>query len=138
MKGTLNEILSKGPKFEENILKAFENRKLVFFIGAGVSRIMGIMGWDDFSAFLVRKAFPDFKDNNAILRDVPSSKERITVAYKKFEQEGRLSDFYKYFPAITMKNRIFYHFFHIIFQKYCKYGNSGNPIPAEERKVFQL
>ena len=85
MKGTLNEILSKGPKFEENILKAFENRKLVFFIGAGVSRIMGIMGWDDFSAFLVRKAFPDFKDNNAILRDVPSSKERITVAYKKFE-----------------------------------------------------
>ena len=66
MKGTLNEILSKGPKFEENILKAFENRQLVFFIGAGVSRIMGIMGWDDFSAFLVRKAFPDFKDNNPL------------------------------------------------------------------------
>ena len=32
MKGTLNEILSKGPKVEENILKNFENRKLVFFI----------------------------------------------------------------------------------------------------------
>ena len=64
MTGALNEIMSKGPKFEENILKAFENRKLVFFIGAGVSRIMGIMGWDDFSAFLVRKAFPDFKDSS--------------------------------------------------------------------------
>ena len=105
MKGTLNEILSKGPKFEENILKAFENRRLVFFIGAGVSRIMGIMGWDDFSAFLVRKAFPDFKDYNAILRDVPSSKERITVAYKKFEQEGRLSDFYKYFGQGMIPNQ---------------------------------
>ena len=57
MEGTLKEILAQGPKFEENILKAFERRKLVFFIGAGVSRIMGIMGWDEFSAFLVKKHF---------------------------------------------------------------------------------
>ena len=66
---------------------------------------MGIMGWDDISAFLVRKAFPDFKDNSAIFRDVPSSKERITVAYKKFEQEGRLSDFYKYFGQGMIPNQ---------------------------------
>ena len=108
MEGTLKEILAQGPKFEENILKAFENRKLVFFIGAGVSRIMGIMGWEDFSAFLIKHAFPDFKDYSAVLRDVPSSKERITIAYKKFEQEDRLDEFYQYFgQGMTPNQKVF-------------------------------
>lgn len=108
MEGTLKEILAQGPKFEENILKAFERRKLVFFIGAGVSRIMGIMGWDEFSAFLVKKAFPNFKDHSAILRDVTNSKERITIAYKKFEQEDRLDEFYKHFGyGMTPNNNVF-------------------------------
>ena len=108
MEGSLKEIFAAGPKFEENILKAFENSKLVFFLGAGVSRIMGIMGWDDFSAFLIRKAFPDYKDHSAILRDISSSKERITIAFKKFEQDNRLDEFYKHFgQGMTPKSDVF-------------------------------
>lgn len=94
---TLKDRLSRGPRFEENILQAFEKHKLVFFIGAGVSRIMGIKGWGDFSAYLIKAAFPNYKDHNAILRDISDSKERITIAYKKFESENRLEDFYKLF-----------------------------------------
>lgn len=94
---TLKDILSRGPRFEENILLAFENRKLVFFVGAGVSRIMGIKGWGDFSAYLIKAAFPNYKDHNVILRDISDSKERITIAYKKFESENKLKDFYKLF-----------------------------------------
>ena len=45
MDKTLKEIFSRGFRFEDNILRAFEARKLVFFIGAGVSRIMGVKGW---------------------------------------------------------------------------------------------
>ena len=97
MEKTLREIFQEGPKFEENILKAFENKKLIFFIGAGVSRVMGVQGWVDFSASIIRKAFPKYEEQNTILRDISDSKERITVAYKKFEEENRLEDFYKYF-----------------------------------------
>ena len=42
MKKTLKEIFEQGIHFDENILSAFEKGKLIFFIGAGVSRIMGI------------------------------------------------------------------------------------------------
>ena len=97
MKKTLKEIFEKGIHFDENILSAFEKGKLIFFIGAGVSRIMGIPGWDDFSARLIRKAFPDYKEQNAILKEISDCKERITIAYKKFEQDKRLDEFYKEF-----------------------------------------
>ena len=89
--------LSSMPKFEENILKAFENRKLVFFIGAGVSRIMGVPGWDAFSARLIKKAFPSYKEHNTILKEIPNSKERITIAYNKFHSDGKLKEFYSCF-----------------------------------------
>ena len=85
--------LSSMPKFEENILKAFENRKLVFFIGAGVSRIMGVPGWDAFSARLIKKAFPSYKEHSTILKEIPNSKERITIAYNKFHSDGKLKEF---------------------------------------------
>ena len=97
MDKTLKEIFSRGFRFEDNILRAFEARKLVFFIGAGVSRIMGVKGWGDFSAELIRKAYPNYQDYSVLLRDIPDSKERITIAYKKFEQDNKLDEFYRCF-----------------------------------------
>lgn len=97
MKKTLKEIFEQDIHFDENILSAFEKGKLIFFIGAGVSRIMGIPGWGDFSARLICKAFPDYKEQNAILKEITDCKERITIAYKKFEQDKRLDEFYKEF-----------------------------------------
>ena len=70
MDKTLKEIFSRGFRFEDNILRAFEARKLVFFIGAGVSRIMGVKGWGDFSAELIRKAYPNYQDYSVLLRDI--------------------------------------------------------------------
>ncbi len=97
MKKTLKEIFETDIRFDENILSAFEKGKLIFFIGAGVSRIMGIPGWGDFSARLIRKAFPDYKEQNTILKEISDCKERITIAYKKFEQDDRLEKFYEEF-----------------------------------------
>ena len=94
---SLKDIFAQGYKFEENILRAFENRKMIFFVGAGVSRIMGIPGWDDLSSKLIKKAFPSYQEQNIILRDIPNSKERITIAYKEFEKNGKLQEFYKIF-----------------------------------------
>ena len=105
---SLIDIFKKGYKFEENILKAFENRKIIFFVGAGVSRIMGIPGWNEFSKWLIEKAFPSYQSRNIILRDIPDSKERITIAYKEFEKNGKLQEFYKFFgEGMSPKKEIF-------------------------------
>ena len=39
---------------DKAVMEKFKNRKVVFFIGAGVSRLEGIMGWDDFSNELIQ------------------------------------------------------------------------------------
>ena len=89
MDSDFKKRLSRIPKFDENMLKAFENRKLVFFIGAGVSRIMGVPGWSDFSARLIKKAFPSYKEYSTILKEITDSKERITIAYNQFHSRGK-------------------------------------------------
>ena len=105
---SLKDIFAQKYEFEENILKAFENRKMIFFIGAGVSRIMGIPGWDDLSSKLIKEAFPSYQEQNIILRDIPNSKERITIAYKEFEKNGKLQEFYKIFgEGMSPKKEIF-------------------------------
>lgn len=97
MAETLKDIFAQGFKFDENILQAFEKKKLVFFIGAGVSRLMGVKGWSDFSTDLIRKAYPDYQDQSVLLRDISDSKERITIAYEKFAQDDKLEEFYRCF-----------------------------------------
>lgn len=98
------EILKAKPVFDEEILRAAEEGKLIFFLGAGVSRIMGVQGWDGFSESLIRKAFSEYKDQMAIIRDIKDSKERITIAYKKFEDDGNLEEFYSCFGAALKPN----------------------------------
>ena len=106
MAETLKEIFARGFRFDENILQAFEKQKLVFFVGAGVSRLMGVKGWDDFSAELIRKAYPDYQDQSVLLRDISDSKERITIAYEKFAQDDKLEEFYRCFGNALIPNPI--------------------------------
>ena len=42
------------PCLPEGIIEAYKERKLVVFIGAGISRLMGCMGWDEMADRLVR------------------------------------------------------------------------------------
>lgn len=71
-----------------------------------MSRIMGVQGWDGFSERLIRQAFPDYKEQATIIRDIKDSKERITVAYKQFEREGKLKEFYKSFGKALEPDKI--------------------------------
>lgn len=82
---------------DDAVLKAFKERKVIFFLGAGVSRLEGIKGWDDFSDTLIKKAFPIFKDREELMRARLSSKEKITIAYEKFITDNRLEEFNKEF-----------------------------------------
>lgn len=105
MAETLKEFFEKGYSFNEELLQAFENRKIVFFIGAGVSRIMGVPGWSDFSQKLIKKAFSSFQHYNQILKEIPDSKERITIAYEEFKKQNKLDDFYRFFGDAMKPNK---------------------------------
>ena len=102
---TLKDIFSKGYKFDEPILNAAEKGRLVFFLGAGVSRIMGIPGWDDFANDIIKVAFKDFNKQKTLLTSIKDNKEKITVAFKEFERSGRLKEFYKHFGKAMKPNQ---------------------------------
>lgn len=96
---SLDEAIKQFNDVENNcgldnaVLQAFKERKVIFFLGAGVSRLEGIRGWDDFSVTLINKAFPLFKEREEILRAGLSSKEKITIAYEKFIEDNKLEEF---------------------------------------------
>lgn len=84
-------------EFYESVMQAYEKHSLVFFIGAGVSRLMGVPSWEELADRLIKEAFPVYCEQIAILKGVASNKEKITIAYKKFEETGELHKFYERF-----------------------------------------
>lgn len=86
---------------DAKVIDAFSKRKVIFFLGAGVSRLEGVMGWDDFSNELVKKAFPNLADQEQILKGGFSSKEKISMAYAQYDKNN-IKDFYEIFEkALT-------------------------------------
>lgn len=70
---------------------------MVFFIGAGVSRLMGVPGWDEFSDRLIIGAYKNYKERQMILENISNSKEKITIAYRKYCNTNREQDFFNAF-----------------------------------------
>lgn len=86
---------------DAKVIDAFSKRKVIFFLGAGVSRLEGVMGWDDFSNELVKKTFPNLADQEQILKGGFSSKEKISMAYEQYDKNN-IKDFYEIFEnALT-------------------------------------
>jgi hypothetical protein len=52
-----NNKIEKLPKLPITILDAVNNGTLAVFIGAGVSRIVGCLGWDKLAERLVERCF---------------------------------------------------------------------------------
>ena len=99
MEKTLSEIFKEGYRFDETILAASENKRLFFFLGAGVSRLMGTMGWDSLARELVKKAFPSYNKQNSILNGISNNKELITIAHEEFLNKNKLDEFYQIFGS---------------------------------------
>lgn len=98
---SLTEMLGKWNEddcgLDKAVMEKFKQRKVLFFLGAGVSRLEGVMGWTEFANHLIEKAFPKLCEQEQLLRDGISSKEKISIAYEKFCDEGKKQDFYKEF-----------------------------------------
>jgi hypothetical protein len=80
----------------EPILESLRKNKLIFFIGAGVSRIIGCKGWDDLAANLlyecsIRKYITYLEYEG--LKQQQDSKKIITIVHSIFEEHGTTAEF---------------------------------------------
>jgi hypothetical protein len=98
MKFDFNIIHKATYPMPEEILDSLRRNKLIFFIGAGVSRIIGCKGWEDLAANLlnecmIRKYITHLEYEG--LKQQKDSKKIITIVYYIFDEHGETSEFIK-------------------------------------------
>ena len=80
----------------KKIKEAYEDRRLVLFVGAGISRIAKCLGWEDLGNQLI-SVLHNKKDASLLNNAKLGSKEKITIALAKAKQDKRESVFWKTF-----------------------------------------
>jgi hypothetical protein len=90
------EILSI-PDLPKEIIKAINNNRLVVFIGAGASRLVGCIGWDELAKNLVMRCYETkkrdgkrcigFKEKGMLLRE-QDHKKIITICHGILKENG--------------------------------------------------
>lgn len=97
--GTNNDCIVPGaiPPMPPNIINAYKAGKLIIFVGAGMSRLMNLPGWDQLAENLINIAYPNCKEQYLIKNQIHSPKERISIAYEKCKCENRLKEYYDAF-----------------------------------------
>ena len=92
------------PQLPPELKEAYDRNELVVFIGAGISRIAGCMGWDQLANNLVDKVFDDYAEKRLILNSRLEQKEKITIAYETAKERHLLRKYWKEFKkAINPK-----------------------------------
>jgi hypothetical protein len=95
------------PDLPSEIIQAIENEKLVIFIGAGVSRLMGCKGWDDLARDLVRKCYEleciNYREQETLERE-KDHKKTITVCYHLLENNHKETFFEVFNRALEKSN----------------------------------
>jgi len=94
------------PDLPPEIIRAIENGKLIIFIGAGVSRLMGCKGWDELAKDLIRACHPehvDFREKETLELE-RDHKKIITMCYHLLKGKGEEKKFYKIFDEALKKN----------------------------------
>jgi len=99
-------MIDKIPLVPKEIIDAVNNEKLAVFIGAGVSQIIGCMGWDELAKNLVNKCFSikkedsssfiNFKEKELLFQN-KDHKKNITICQHILKQNNSENIFYKEF-----------------------------------------
>lgn len=76
----------KDDKFIKQIIKAVNERKLIIFVGAGVSRLCGLPSWDQAANDLLEYCTKycdgfNYGKKEKIINNVKDAKEKITIGY---------------------------------------------------------
>ncbi|GAJ01275.1 unnamed protein product, partial [marine sediment metagenome] len=101
-----DNMIDKIPPVPNEIIDAVNNENLAVFIGAGVSRIIGCMGWDELAKNLVTKCFSikkedgllsiNFKEKELLFQN-KDHKKTITICQHILKQNNSENIFYKEF-----------------------------------------
>ena len=99
-----DNMIDKIPPVPNEIIDAVNNESLAVFIGAGVSRIIGCMGWDELAQNLVKKCFStkkkdgslfiNFKEKELLLQN-KDHKKTITICHHLLKKNDLENIFYK-------------------------------------------
>lgn len=84
------------PRLPKEIIDAYEKNNLAIFVGAGISRLMGCMGWDEMANKLINAVCSPAMANQIISSSL-SSKEKITIAKRMAEKEDKTAKFWEIF-----------------------------------------
>jgi len=96
-------MIPKIPPVPKEIVEAVNNKTLAVFIGAGVSRLIGCIGWDQLARNLVERCFStkkkdgsriiNFKERETLIQS-NNSKKIITICYYLLEKNDFENIFY--------------------------------------------
>jgi len=97
-------VIPKIPQVPKKIVEAVNNETLAVFIGAGISRLIGCMGWDQLAKNLVERCFSvrkkdgyriiNFKEKETLIQN-KDHKKTITICYYLLENNGFENIFYE-------------------------------------------
>ncbi|GAV23531.1 SIR2 family protein [Carboxydothermus pertinax] len=97
-------MIPKIPELPDKIKEAVNNRTLAVFIGAGVSRLIGCMGWDQLARNLVERCYStkkkngsgliNFKERETLFKD-KDPKKTITICYYLLKENDFEDIFYE-------------------------------------------
>jgi len=97
-------MIPKIPRVPKEIVEAVNNETLAVFIGAGVSRLIGCMGWDQLARNLVERCFSakkkdgsriiNFKERENLIQN-NDPKKTITICYYLLKNNGFENIFYE-------------------------------------------
>jgi hypothetical protein len=89
--------IAKEPEVPKNILQSANDGKLCFFLGAGISRLLGCKGWKDVANNLVEKCFElkcvNFRQKESI-SVINDPKKIITVCFNILCSKGHNDVFF--------------------------------------------
>jgi len=106
-------MIYKIPPTPKEISEAVNNEYLAIFIGAGVSRLIGCMGWDQLAQNLVNRCFSTKKEDSSLCinfkeKDTLSQnndhKKTITICHHILKQNGFEDIFYNEFEKSLEAN----------------------------------
>ena len=86
-----DDLIPEIPPVPPKIIEAINDRKLAVFIGAGVSRLVGCIGWDELARNLVNCCY-GFKlidlGERESLCESKDHKKTITICYNLLNTKG--------------------------------------------------
>ncbi len=92
----LNVSIEDIPELPKAVLDAYDRGKLIFFIGAGISRLQNLPGWDQLADQLISAAFLP-AECKQIQSSITDNKQLITIAYHHLVKQGKEDEFFSIF-----------------------------------------